>query len=172
MIPAENPAIPVKVSPPWACKIAPAIGVPHKPLVLAQLDPETYAIATNPPPIPIMVPISRMSLQIEAIAAFCTLIRVPWKNPKKTQNTYNPGIVIPNHVKIVTLFIRANGTRTLNLGVRESEDWVHTVQIGRQQTREEFVQMQMIHSQWKGDRTQRRATSRERSQIVARKRGV
>jgi hypothetical protein len=81
----------------------------------------TYAIATNPPPMPIMVPISRMSLQIDAIAAFCTLIMAPWKNPKKTQNTYNPGIVIPNHVKIVTLFMRAKGTRTLNLRVRTFE---------------------------------------------------
>jgi hypothetical protein len=119
-----------------------------------------------------MVPISRMSLQIDAIAAFCTLIMAPWKNPKKTLNTYNPGIVIPNHVKIVTLFIRANGTRTLNLGIRAFDDLVHTVQIDPQQIREEFVRMQMIHSQWKGGRTQHQETSRERQQIVARKRAA
>src|SRR5271170_2500750 len=115
----------------------------------------TYAIATNPPPIPIMVPISRISLQIDAIAAFCTLIMAPWKNPKKTQNTYNPGIVIPNQVKMVTLFMRANGTRTLNLGVRTFEVSGRTVQNDPQQIQVEFVRMQMIHSQWKADRMQR-----------------
>ena len=115
---------------------------------------------------PIMVPISRISLQIDAIAAFCTLIMAPWKNPKKTQNTYNPGIVIPNHVKIVTLFMRAKGTRTLNLRVRTFEVSGRTVQIDPQQIREEFVRMQMIHSRWKGDRMQSQETCQGRQQIV------
>jgi hypothetical protein len=71
---------------------------------------------------------------MEARAAFWTLIIAPWKKPKKIAKTYSPGMVIPNQVKIVTLFIIAKGTRTLKLHISDSSYAIEvTVQIGRLQ---------------------------------------
>jgi hypothetical protein len=57
---------------------------------------------------------------MEATAEFWMLIIAPWKNPKKTPKTYNPGIVIPNHVNMVILFMKAKGTTTLNLRLAQN----------------------------------------------------
>ena len=64
--------------------------------------------------IPIMVPISRRSLQILAVEEACRLIIAPWKNPYNAANMYIPtGVLMTYHINRSTLVINAQGVRTL-----------------------------------------------------------
>jgi hypothetical protein len=65
--------------------------------------------------IPIIVPISRRSLQILAVEDACKLIMAPWKNPYNAANIYIPtGVLMTYHMNKRTLVMNAHGVRTLN----------------------------------------------------------